>query len=235
MREGRHDPRRPTRPSKHREGTDHENPRIPGEADSPRSGRGRAPRMRRRHAASRRRRLREPGRARRPCVKAQIHAGGRGKGTIADIPASAASSWSAAARRRKRSPATCWATGWSPSRPGRRARPSIACWSKRAVRSPANSISARSSIGRPERPGAHRLVGRRHGDRARGRRDARADLHRAVRPRRRTAAAPDPQARLAAGPAATPHAAAAEQFMQALVPRVPRSAIAASWKSTRWC
>ena len=52
-------------------------------------------------------------------VKAQIHAGGRGKGTIADNPRPARRATGPQPRRGgKRWPETCSAISWSPSRPG---------------------------------------------------------------------------------------------------------------------
>ena len=45
-------------------------------------------------------------------VEAEIHAGGRGKGTIAECPPNAACNSSAAATKPKPSPPICSATAW---------------------------------------------------------------------------------------------------------------------------
>ncbi len=76
-------------------------------------------------------------------LKAQIHAGGRGKGTVGELPANTASKRCIAGRKPKGPPETCWATGWSPSKPGRREKPFTTSWSKKVVPSPANSTSRR--------------------------------------------------------------------------------------------
>ena len=75
-------------------------------------------------------------------VKAQIHAGGRGKGTIKDNPKQHGVQLVAAPTRPPRSPAICSATSSSRSKPAPKAKPSAACSSKPAARSPASCTSA---------------------------------------------------------------------------------------------
>ena len=76
-------------------------------------------------------------------VKAQIHAGGRGKGKFKDDPngkggvriAKSVEEVGASTRP------PCWAMSWSPSRPARPARPSSASISRKAATSNASSTS----------------------------------------------------------------------------------------------
>ena len=121
-------------------------------------------------------------------VKAQIHAGGRGKGTIADIPSSTACSWSAAAKRPKAAAnllghrLVTIQTG-PEGQVVRRVLVEEACQIARELY--LGAVIDRRRAGRCSSPRQRRG----HGHRARGRHDARAHLPRALRARRRPAAA----------------------------------------------
>ena len=76
-------------------------------------------------------------------VKAQIHAGGRGKGHFKNDPGGKGgvrvSKIGRRGRRQRRR--RCWATSWSPSRPARPARRSSGSISRKAATSNASSTS----------------------------------------------------------------------------------------------
>ena len=167
-------------------------------------------------------------------VKAQIHAGGRGKGTIADIPGQRG-----VQLVRSREEAEEVAGNLLGHRLVTAQTPPEGKTVHRVLVEEGCAIAREFYLGAvvdraAGGPRADRLAGRRHGNRARRRHHARADLHRAVRRRRRAAAAPDPQARLAARAAAS-RAPRGRAIHAGAGPRVSPTTIAASWKSIRWC
>ena len=207
----------------------------------PRSRRRRARRIGRRYAAGRRRGLREP-RRKRAVVKAQIHAGGRGKGTIADSARrNAASNWSAAATKRETVAANLLGHRLvtDPDRTRRQDRPPRAGRRSLLDRS-GNFISgvvvdraAGRPCSSPRREGGMEIE---HVAATMPERIFTEPLRSALR----AAAASDPQARLAAGPAGRrpahgrtlPAAAGAAVSRQGLQPRGDQSPGADRRRST---
>ena len=167
-------------------------------------------------------------------VKAQIHAGGRGKGTIQDIPEQhgvqlvrAAEEAGAAASQPARPHAGHRADRPAgPSRPPRarragvRHRPRAVPWHR--------GRSGRGDAG-PDRVGP-----RRHGHRACRRPAPGGHLPRGVPPGRRAAELPGPKAGRTARPARGRDAPRGAVHAGA-VPGVRGSRLQAWWRSTRWC
>ena len=163
-------------------------------------------------------------------LKAQIHAGGRGKGTVADIPGQRGVQ---VVRSREEAEAVAGnllghRLVTAQTGPEGKTVHHLLVEEGCAIAREFYLGCGHRSDGRETR--ADRLVGRRHGNRARGRRHARADLHRAVRSRRGAAAASDPQARLAARPAAS-RLPLGRGIHGRVWPRLSSVTIAASWKS----
>ena len=190
----------------------------------------------RRRRAARQRRLHARGGARRPpselggpvwVVKAQIHAGGRGKGggvKLAKAPDEAQRARRADARHD---------AGHPPDRPGGPDGPARST-SRRAATSPGALPRHRRSTAPPRASTVHGLDRGRHGDRG-GRRQA--------RPRRSSSEAIDPaSASSRSRPASSPSASASRasrsarpsQFMPALYQRLRRDATPRWSRSTRW-
>ena len=165
-----------------------ENPRVPGQGDPRAVRRARAAR---RGGASRRRRpsASRGASAARVVVKAQIHAGGRGKGGGVKL---------AKYRRRGRAGRQGHArhdARHAPDRPGR-ARGRSACSSRRGCRSTRELYLGLVLDRAAGRPVLMVSSAGRHGDREGRRGDARADLQGVHRPGHRAAAVPGAEAGL---------------------------------------
>ena len=152
-------------------------------------------------------------------------------------PANAACNWSAAARRPKRSPPTCSAIRWSPSRPGPEGQGRPPRAGRRRLLDRPRAVPGRSVIDRGGgAAGADRFHRRRHGHRARRRHARRSgssrepfDVDTGV------CSLPGPQAGLAAGACRRPAVRNAEQFVQALSRVVPRPRLQPAGDQSRWC
>ena len=163
-----------------------ENPRISSQANASRSRRRRAARRCRPHGRRSRRGVSRAGRQPIAVVKAQIHAGGRGKGTIKTNPQQRGVQLvKLRPRRRPRSAGNLAGqdAGHDSNRARRARRPAGA--RRRRLRDRPRAVSGHRRRSRGGRAGADRLERRRHEDRRGRRQDARADFQRAVRSRRR--------------------------------------------------